>query len=379
MGEKESGQGSLQGKKTRGRSRLKRGFVLAVSLSAATLMVISLLTLDRATLSALSNLSPAFLALAAALSLGRWLWSVARMRFLIRSVGERVRLADIAKTVYAGYFTGLITPWRAGGVTGEMAFLYAYGLGAGEGVAVVSFGACISTALLMLFFPFAILIARKYINLSMSIQGVLFSALALGLLYLALVLWAILRPQSAVGDTLLKHSPAMLRRRAWYQRFLERLGAEIRAFATCLSRLARIGRARLLAVILLTCLYWLTGFLAIPVAVVGLGYGSYFWRAVVAQLVVHILMPFVPTPGGSGIGEVGFLYVYKSVLPDLGAAGLLTLIWRFIDFYLGLLVGGAAFLLIMRDIGRGARAAPPGDGGETGHVCDHGDVDEPCC
>jgi len=95
--------------------------------------------------------------------------------------------------------------------------------------------------------------------------------------------------------------------------------------------------------------------MAIPAAVVGLGYGSYFWQAVVAQLVVHILMPFVPTPGGSGIGEVGFLYVYKSILPDVGVAGLLTLIWRFIDFYLGLLVGGAAFILIMRDIGRSPR------------------------
>jgi uncharacterized protein (TIRG00374 family) len=339
------------------RSRLRRGFILAVALSAATLIVISLATLDRDTFSALSDLSPGFLVLAAALSLGRWLWAVARMRLLINSLGGSVPLRNILKTVYAGYFTGLITPLRVGGVTGEMFFLYEYGLCAGEAVAVVSFGACISTALLLLLFPFAIGIARSYIDLSVSIQGVLFSALAVGLLYLALVLWAILRPHATVGKTLLDHSPAFLRRHAWYRRFLERLSTEIQSFAASLRQLARIGKAKLAAVVLLTLLYWFTGFLAIPMAVIGLGYGSYFWQAVVAQLVVHILMPFVPTPGGSGIGEVGFLYVYKSVLPNVGVAGLLTLIWRFIDFYLGLLVGGAAFILAMRDIGRKPRVA----------------------
>ncbi|MDI6831939.1 MAG: hypothetical protein QME88_11480 [Actinomycetota bacterium] len=55
------------------------------------------------------------------------------------------------------------------------------------------------------------------------------------------------------------------------------------------------------------------------------------------------------------MGEVGFLFVYKSVLPDMGAAGLLTLIWRFVDFYLGILVGGAAFILAMRDFAKRRR------------------------
>ena len=357
-----------EGRRSLDRSKMRRGFILAVSISAATLIIISLATLDRDTFTAISDLSPGFLFLAAALSLGRWLWMWLRMRLLIGATGKKVADRNILKTVYAGYFTGIITPFRAGGVTGEMVFLYEYGLEAGEAVAVVSFGACISTFLLMLFFPFAIWIASSRIELSLSIKGFLFSALAVGLLYLALVLWAILRPQATVGNTLLAHSPAFLRKREWYRRFLERLSSEIQTFALSLRRIVRLGMARLSAVAALTVLYWLTGFIAIPVALVGLGYGSYFWQAVVAQMVVQILMPFIPTPGGSGVGEVGFLFVYNSVLPDVGVAGLLTLIWRFIDFYLGLLVGGAAFILIMRDIGRSPRQpaeASHEEGGET--------------
>jgi uncharacterized protein (TIRG00374 family) len=341
--------------KSLNKAKLRRGLIMAIALSAATLVIISLATLDRETFNVLSDLSPGFLLLAVALSLGRWLWMVARMRLLVGSTGRKIQLRKIFKTVYAGYFTGIITPWRVGGVTGEMVFLYEYGLEAGEAVAVVSFGACISTFLLMLFFPFAIWIASSYIELSLSIKSVLFSALAVGLLYLGLVLWAILRPHTAVGKTLLNHSPAFLRRRDWYRSFLERLSSEIQNFALSLRRILELGKVTLSAVVLLTLAYWISGFLAVPVALVGLGYGSYFWKAVVAQLVVQILLPFVPTPGASGVAEIGFLYVYKSVLPEVGLAGLLTLIWRFIDFYLGLLVGGAAFILIMRDLGKSPR------------------------
>jgi hypothetical protein len=357
-------QMEVQGRRSLDRSRLGRGLILAVALSAATLVIISLLTLNHDTFTALSHLSPAFLLLAAALSLGRWLWSVLRTRLLVASTGKKVPFRNLVKTVYGGYFTGLITPWRAGGVTGEAFFLYEYGLEAGESAALVSFGACVSTVLLILFFPLTIWLAARHIDLSFTIQGFLYSALAIGLLFLALVLLGLLRPQIAVGNSLLRHSPSSLRKRDWSQRFLARLSSEIQTFSQSLRGILNLGVARILAVILLTLLYWLSGFMAVPVALIGLGYGSYFWKAVVAQLVIQVLMPFIPTPGGSGMGEVGFLLVYKSILPDVGVAGLLTLIWRFVDFYLGLLVGGAAFITIMRDMSKSPRRRPSGNDGE---------------
>ncbi|MDI6873046.1 lysylphosphatidylglycerol synthase transmembrane domain-containing protein [Candidatus Solincola sp.] len=337
------------------RSRMRRGLVAAVSISTATLVVIFLSTMGREIPAALSRLSPFYLVLAVALSLGRWLWSALRMRILVRAVDGDVPFPHLLKTVYGGYFTGMVTPWRAGGVTGEALFLYQYGLGAGEAAAVVSFGACVSALLLMLSFPPAIWLAQEQFQFSFTVKGFLFSALAVGLLFLALVLFSLLHPQAALDRVLLRLSPSFLRRRDGYRRLLARLGEEVRSFSSSLRRMVFLGKARLAAVTALTFLFWLTGFLAVPFALVGLGYGSYFWKSMVAQLVVQILMPFVPTPGGSGLGEVGFLYVYSRVLPDAGLAGLLTLIWRFVDFYLGILVGGTAFLLILKDVERHPR------------------------
>lgn len=337
------------------RAGLRRGLVLAVSLSVAALVIITLATMGRDVPSALSRLSPFYLVLAVALSLGRWFWSATRMRILVHAAGGDIPFSRLTKIVYGGYFTGIVTPWRAGGITGEAFFLYQYGLGPGEAVAVVSFGACVSTILLILSFPLAIWLAQGYFRFSFTIRGFLFSALAIGLLFLALVIFSLLRPRAAVDRVLLRLSPAFLRRRKGYRRFLTRLAEEVQSFSSSLRRMVQLGKRKLTAVVLLSFLFWITGFLAVPFALVGLGYGSFFWKGVVAQLVVQILLPFIPTPGGSGLGEFGFLYVYGNILPDLGTAGLLTLIWRFIDFYLGILVGGAVFLLILRDVDREPR------------------------
>ncbi len=339
------------------RSRLRRGLVLAFSLSTAALMVIMLSTMRKDITSALSHPSPFYLFLAVFLSLFRWSWSVARMRLLVRAVGSDVPVPRLFKTVFAGSFTGQVTPWRAGGITGEAFFLYFYGLGPGEAAAVVSFGASVSTVLLILTLPPAIWLAERYFTFSFTVRGFLFSALTVGLLFLGLVIFSLLHPESALDRTILRFSPGFLRRRDGYRRFLARLTEEVRTFSYSLRRMAGLGACKLALVILLSFLFWVTGFLAMPFVLVGLGYGSFFWKAVIAQLVVQILLPFIPIPGGSGLGELGFLYVYNSILHNGVVAGLMTLIWRFLDFYLGILVGGTAFLLVLRDTRSSPRRA----------------------
>jgi glycosyltransferase 2 family protein len=335
-------------------SRMRRAVILAVVLSAASLIIISLLTINRDTFREISHVSPGFFILAVLLSLGKWMWSVLRLQILLGPTGKRISFIDLIKITYASYFTGIVTPLRAGGVTGEAIFLYEYGLEAGESVAIVGFGAVVSTILLILTFPAAIFLGGKYIHLSFSIRGVLVTALGFGLAFLFLVLIALLKPQLSIDVKLLEHSPVFLAKRQWYVRFLKRLAAEAVGFARSVREILKLGPMRLSAIVVYTGLYWIFGFFTVPMVLVGLGYSSFFWKAVLAQMVVQVLLPFIPTPGASVVGEFGFEYVYGSIVPNI--AGLLTLIWRFIDFYLGILIGGIAFIYVMRDINRKPRS-----------------------
>ena len=351
------------------KNRLRRGILVALAVSAATLVCLSLLTINRETFSALSHLSPGILALAVALSMGRWFLSAFRMRLILRGLGRKLPISTLIKTVYGGYFTGLITPWRAGGITGEAVFLYLYGIPAGEAAAAISFGASISTMLLLLLFPWAIILASKYINLNFTFRGLMLSALGIGVFFLSLVLLAMARAGSLDADKLVERSPGFLKRKAAYVRWVGKLVQEIGRFSNGLKLLFKLRFREILLVIFYSVAFWLLGFMVVPTVLVGLGYPRYFGQAVLAQLVVQLLMPFVPVPGGSGVGELGFFWLYQRFLPEPGIASVLTLAWRFIDFYLGLLIGGVFFMWIMKDAGS-PRTPPyrglPRGGGDAG-------------
>ena len=63
------------------------------------------------------------------------------------------------------------------------------------------------------------------------------------------------------------------------------------------------------------------------------------WLTVMGRMMfLNILLYFSPTPGGSGIAEGGFVYLFSSSVPS-GTVGILAVAWRFIAEYLPFFVG----------------------------------------
>ena len=53
-----------------------------------------------------------------------------------------------------------------------------------------------------------------------------------------------------------------------------------------------------------------------------------------------------PTPGGSGVGEVGGVAIFHGIIPA-GVIGIFVMLWRFFSQYLGAIIGGMVFLTIL--------------------------------
>ncbi len=324
--------------------------LLAVGLSVAALLLISLLTMDREIIRTLSGLSVPWLLLAVGLALTRWLWAALRIRVLSSPSGVRLPLGDLLKVVFSGNFVGVITPLRAGGVVTEAYLLNRYGLDPGASAAVIAAGMSLSVLLLLMAMPAALALGISRIDLNLAFRSLLYVAVAACLLFAVAVLLAMRKPELPLGGALRAAFPCLARRprlTAW----AERLSGEVSRFAGFLGKVLDLGPGPLLLAIFYSALFWGSNLLTVPVVMVALGHPEHFLRSLIAQLVVVTLIPFVPVPGGSGMVEPGFYAVYSGFLaPDL--AGLITLIWRFLDFYLGLLVGGSFFLLALRDLRR---------------------------
>ena len=65
-------------------------------------------------------------------------------------------------------------------------------------------------------------------------------------------------------------------------------------------------------------------------------------ESVIASAYVMLIGSFVPLPGGTGGIEYGFLKFFGVFIVNDAKLRALMLLWRFITFYMGIVIGGIA-------------------------------------
>ncbi|MDY6866145.1 MAG: lysylphosphatidylglycerol synthase domain-containing protein [Halobacteriota archaeon] len=77
-----------------------------------------------------------------------------------------------------------------------------------------------------------------------------------------------------------------------------------------------------------------------------------WWQSMAAQVILMTIVMIPIAPGGSGIAEIGAASLYSVILSSDGlqVLGVFVLIWRFVEHYIPLLIGGVVSLKVMREI-----------------------------
>ena len=340
-----------QGARKPHRLSLKRGFLVAVGVSAITLVVLLFLTMDRNAFKKLGNIGIGFALIALLLTTAKWAFTCIRSHIIIKAVGAELGTREIVKAVLSGAFAGAITPFHAAGIPTEIYFLYQSGLSAGEASAVVSIGAAMSILLFLLAMPFVLVLSATKIDIGFGYRSLIVAAAIIAAVFFLLVVYSMRRPKE-MASRVIRSAPRFLRVRESFSRQVDRFFTEINNFSRALRSFVKAPLRLIIPTVILTMLFWFCSFLIAPVIIIGLGYPHLFWEALLAQLVISVLLPFIPIPGESGFAEMGFASIYALFLPA-NLIGLTTLLWRFFSFYIVIFVTGLVFLWALRDVEHG--------------------------
>ncbi|ACL69743.1 lysylphosphatidylglycerol synthase transmembrane domain-containing protein [Halothermothrix orenii] len=334
------------------KNTIKKGLKYAVVISLVISALIVLLTFDKASFErALASINPQFMGVLLFLLLINWLVAGLRIKILVTTVGGNITLLDGIIIYLSGAFVSNVTPFATGGGPFQVYFLHKKGLNVGKASIVV-----VTQFILRIFFfgiltPLFLIFFRWAISPGIIPDYLFYTAFGFGILFSTIIIIFSLVP--GVTDTLLNYLFSIDKVKMFFKnnqrakRLLVKARQELYDFRRSLSLLAKY-KGRLLLAGLCTALYWSTLFMIMPIILGGLNLEPHFFRSYIMQTIYYLVIPYMPTPGASGIAEIGFASLFVSFIPgDL--IGLVTCIWRFITFYVVLTVGG---IFALREITR---------------------------
>jgi len=321
--------------------------LIAVGMSVAAIILLSLFTMDHNTFKAISHVEIFSLVMVTVLVLGRWASETLRYKLIIKAVGKKLSYGKTAKSILGAAFTGAVTPYRSGSLPTQVFFLTRYGLTGGEATAISLTGGAISLLVMTVAMPIVLVLSLSKIHVSLGMSTVII-CIAVFAFFAFMVAVYSMRDPGRVSRILRRITPRFMKRKPKYERFEERLTKGMEDFSRSLRTLAKARKSLLVAILLLTIVFWFAGAFVASWILRGLGYPQYFWKALLGQMLVTSILPFTPVPGESGVAEVAFAGVFSMFIAK-NTLALVTMTWRFFMLYLPMIGLGIAFVLAAND------------------------------
>ncbi len=316
---------------------------LLISGGAIGLMLATGSKLDPGAFQAILKVNWSTLALVIPFLLAWWVLLGVRIKILATAldVGQNISLSRAIRAALLSLFGAFVTPAATGSSFGLGWYLSRF-IDVKKATAIAVFGLVLDFVYYAWSMPVSFIILEiKRIDLGIPFLGVF-----IGISSVLLVV-------AAIAVTFSADFIARLTFRIFSLGFLKRRRFAAFAFAHrtghIMAELRQMPLSTQLLLHLTNAMAFITHFAAFNVVAWGLGIPNFDHVGILAcQSLLVSLSSVVPTPGGSGYFEIGLARIFAAIgVPD-AAKTFLVLIWRFISFYLYILIGpfigGAALL-----------------------------------
>lgn len=322
--------------------RIKNGLRLSLIISVLASLTLIVITVDEDTFEHLLYIKPWYLVLALFLSLFIWWVGGLKLCIMARTLDESLSMKEGIRAFLVGSFASGVTPFASGGGPVMVYMIHQQNISVGRATTMVLVQSVLRIILLGLFSAYFYFAYPSILKRSPIPGPILDLGIYVGLLLSFFLILLIYFPQS-IRRTVQAFLEISLfkgmREKRQVQSFFEKAFLELDEFKVSMDQLMRSEVKGILMVILITVFYWVLFFSIPSVLLLGLGKDPFWGEVIVVQTVLHLILLYIPTPGKSGVVEFGFASFF-SFFASSGLSGILTVVWRFLTYFLLLLAGG---------------------------------------
>ncbi|UCF29875.1 MAG: flippase-like domain-containing protein [bacterium] len=279
-----------------------------------------------------------------------------RLYLVVRAMGYIVSFRFIMRLVFVNIFFSNATPMATGGGFIQIYFLTRNGISIGEATAATSIRTLFAALSMLTLAPVFFFLEPNLFDPFRDGRVYVYFVGVAGL-YLTLVFLVLFRVRlfKALLYRLMRffHRSGILSRRCFRRVFL-RLSREMGFFSEGFRRFVKGPPLCVLGAFLSTCLFLLSLFSFSVVLIKGLQYEVPAVTIFAIQSVVTFFMYFTPTPGAVGFAESSYMLLFSKLVGQHDIT-LLTISWRFLTIYIGVLIG---ILVAYREMFRACMRRP---------------------
>lgn len=339
------------------RKNIINGLKLTLAISIIVSVVVLIWTMDIEELKKMTHVRPEYLGLAFVVLLAMILTQGLRLKILARALDTTLSMKEGIKNYLVGAFVANVTPFSSGGGPVQVLFLQKQvGMSFGGASSIIIVQWLLRQIIFGILAPIFYLTSSELIDpgkiptrlFELAVGGSV--ALTVGLLFFVWKPQVI--PVLAKGIARFPGIKGLLENNEKYRlKFNELIDwayHEIEVFHESLWTLAIRKKWEMFLTTLFTVVFWTLYFLVAPVILLGLGAEPHFGRALLMQTIMFLILPYVPTPGATGAAEIGFAAFFAPFVP-FHLLGIVMVSWRFMTFYLLILLGSATTLKMLNE------------------------------
>jgi hypothetical protein len=250
------------------------------------------------------------------------------------------------KVTMIGQYYSAITPFSTGGQPVQVYSLVSEGVPVGKATSIfinkflIFQVVVISYSIVMLIFRFKFLMDKILLGIPFIVVGFL-----LNLLVLFVIFGFFLNEKLVKGHlkklVALGHKLKIVKDT---QSAEEKLNKSLSDYKNSINEMRSNKKSTIeLVIISIIQLTFSLGITYFVYRAVGLK-GAHFYDVIALQALHYMAVSFMPTPGTAGAAEGGFYMIFNAIFPK-NIMNFALLVWRFIDYYLRLIISGSITLI----------------------------------